>query len=91
MKIRKSTCKWLAWMLAFFLATAGLAQGAERCEGKCCQGPQEPAAQTQPAVHEPGVPALPLNPKTPLDGFLPTCHLPGPLGDHQRIAVSEGV
>ncbi len=89
MEIRKSKIKWLVWMLAFFLATAGLAQGAERCRGKCCQGPQETAVQEQPAVHEPGVPELPLNPNTPLDAFLPSCHLPGPLVGHQRAAVSE--
>ena len=28
MKIRKPIIKWLVWTLAFFLATAGLAQGA---------------------------------------------------------------
>ena len=37
MKTRKPIFKWLAWMLAFFLVTAGVAGGAERCKGKCCQ------------------------------------------------------
>ncbi|MCP4579075.1 MAG: hypothetical protein GY846_22610 [Deltaproteobacteria bacterium] len=83
MKIRKSTFNWLVWTLAFFLITAGLAQGAEACKGKCCQGPQEPAG------HDLGEVELSLNPKTPLDAFLPLCHLPGPVGDH-RAAASEG-
>ena len=82
MKIRKSTFKWLVWMLAFFLATAGLAQGAERCKGKCCQESREPAGR------DPGVLELSLNPRTPLDAFLPWCHMPDPLGV-QRAAVTE--
>ncbi len=82
MKIRKSTFKWLVWTLAFFLATAGLAQGAERCKGKCCQESREPA------IRDPGVLELSLNPRTPLDAFLPSCHMPDPLDVH-RAAVSE--
>jgi len=81
MKIRKSTLKWLVWTLAFFLATAGLAQGAEHCKGKCCQESREPAGR------DPGAPELPLNLKAPLDAFLPSCHLPDPLDVH-RAAVS---
>jgi hypothetical protein len=83
MKFRKPIIKWLVWMLAFFLATAGLAQGAERCKGKCCQESLEPAGR------DPEVPELSLNPRTPLDAFLPSCHMPDPL-DVQRAAVTEG-
>ena len=82
MKIRKSTFKWLVWSLAFFLATAGLAQGAERCKGKCCQESREPAGR------DPGALELSLNPRTPLDAFLPSCHMSDPL-DVQRAAVTE--
>ncbi len=82
MKIRKSTLKWLVWTLAFFLATAGLAQGAERCKGKCCQESREPAGR------DPGALELSLNPRTPLDAFLPSCGLSKPFNDH-RAAVSE--
>ena len=88
MKIRKSTFKWLAWTLAFFLATAGLAQGAGHCKGKCCQGEQELAAREKPVVHGPEVLELQLNPKTPLDAFLPSCHLSG-TSRLQRATVSE--
>ena len=88
MKIRKPTLKWLVWTLAFFLAAAGLAQGAENCKGKCCQVAQEPALQEKTVVHDPGVLELHLNPKTPLDAFLPSCHLSGPSGV-QRAAVPE--
>jgi hypothetical protein len=89
MKIRKSTLIWLVWTLAFFLVTAGFAQGAEHCKGKCCQGPREPATRENPLVHGPEVLGLQLIPKTPLDAFLPSCHLSGPSGDQKRVAVSE--
>ncbi len=89
MKIRKSTFKWLAWMLAFFLVTASVAQGVERCGGKCCQGQQEPVVRDPSVVHEPGNLGLPLNPKMPLDAFLPSCHLPGPLGDSRTAGSQE--
>jgi len=89
MKIRKSTFKWLAWTLAFFLVTASVAQGVERCEGKCCQGQQEPVVRDRPVVHEPVALELPLNPKTPLDAFLPSCHLPGPPGDSRTSGSEE--
>ena len=82
MKFRKPIIKWLVWTLAFFLATAGLAQGAERCKGKCCQESREPAGR------DPGALELSLNPRTPLDAFLPSCGLSKPFNDH-RAAVSE--
>lgn len=88
MKIRKSTFKWLVWTLAFFLAMAGFAQGAANCKGKCCQGPQAPVTLEKPVVHGSEALALQLYPKTPLDAFLPSCHLSGPSGD-QRVAVFE--
>ena len=88
MKIRKSAFKVLAWTLVFFLAAAGIAQGAENCKGKCCQVAQEPALQEKTIVHVPGGLELHLNPKTPLDAFLPSCHLSGPSGV-QRAAVPE--
>lgn len=82
MKIRKSTFKWLVWTLAFFLATAGLAQGAERCKGKCCQESRESVDR------DPGASELPLTLKVPIDAFFPSCHMPDPLDVH-RVAVSE--
>jgi len=82
MKLRKSTFKWLVWTLAFFLVTAGLAQGAERCKGKCCQ--EVPLT----SGHDTGVLELSLNPKTPLDTLLPSCHLTEPF-NIGMAAVSE--
>jgi len=86
MKIRKSTFKWLSLMLVFFMATAGLAQAAAFCKGKCCQ---EPAAREKPVVHEPVIPELPLNPETPLEALLPSCHLSGTT-NVQRVTVTAG-
>ncbi len=81
MKIRKPTFKWLSLLLVFFMATAGLAQAAAFCKGKCCR---EPAAREKPVV-----PELPLNPETPLDALLPSCHLSG-TSNVQRATVTEG-
>lgn len=36
MKIWRSTFKIIAWALAFFLATAGIAQAVNICKGECC-------------------------------------------------------
>ncbi len=80
MKIRKPIFKRMVWTLVFFLLTAGLAQGAERCKGKCCQEVR------QTTDRHSGEPAISLNPKTPLEGLLPSCHLPGPLGDPKTLA-----
>ena len=85
MKIRKSTFKWLSLMLIFFMAATGFAQGVAFCKEKCCQ---ESAAREKSAVHEPDVLELQLNPKTPLDAFLPSCHLSG-TSRLQRATVSE--
>jgi len=81
MKIRKPTFKWLSLMLVFFMATAGLAQAAAFCKGKCCQ---EPAAREKPVV-----PELPLNLETSLDALLPYCHL-SDTSNVQRATVTEG-
>ncbi len=82
MKTRKPIFKCLAWTLAFFLLTAGIAQGAERCKGKCCQEVR------QPAGHDSGATELSLNSKTPIETLLPSCHLPEPLNPRER-AVSK--
>lgn len=70
MKIRKSIFRWLAWTLAFFLLTAGIAQGAETCKGKCCKEAR------QSASHESGARELSTNSKTSFETRLPSCHLP---------------
>jgi hypothetical protein len=80
MKIRKPIFKRILWTMVFFLLTAGLSQGAERCKGKCCQG------VPHPAVRHSGEPALSLNSKTPLEGLLPSCHLTDPLGAIKTVA-----
>ncbi len=85
MKIRKSTFKWLSLMLIFFMAATGFAQGVTFCKEKCCQ---ESAVREKPVVHGPEVLELQLNPKTPLDAFLPSCHLSG-TSRLQRATVSE--
>lgn len=80
MNIRKPIFKRMVWTLAFFLVTAGLAQGAERCKGKCCQEVRQPSDRAH------GVPELSLNPKTPLEALLPSCHMPKQFNLHQAVA-----
>lgn len=80
MKIRKSIFKRLIWILAFFLVTAGFAQAAERCKGKCCQEAREFAD------HDSGIPELMLNTKTPLETLRPSCHLPKQFIPHTAAA-----
>ncbi|MCF8130800.1 MAG: hypothetical protein K9N10_19995 [Deltaproteobacteria bacterium] len=82
MKIQKPIFKGLVWTLAFFLITAGIAQGAESCKGKCCQ------EERQPAGNDSQVRELSLNSKTPIERLLPSCHLPKRIDLH-RVAASE--
>jgi len=82
MKIQKPIFKGLVWTLAFFLITAAIAQGAERCKGKCCQEVQ------QPAGNDSEVRELSLNPKTPIERLLPSCHLTQDIDLHP-IRASE--
>jgi hypothetical protein len=78
---RKAIFKCLAWTLAFFLVTAGIAQGAERCKGKCCQEVRQPAGRDSSARQ------LSLSLETPIETLLPSCHLPKQSKPHER-AVS---
>jgi hypothetical protein len=80
MKIQKPILKGLVWTLAFFLITAGLAQGAEPCKGKCCQEVRQSGGNDSEAK------ALSLNPKTPIERFLPSCHLPKQISLHPIVA-----
>jgi hypothetical protein len=82
MKIQKPIFKGMIWTLTFFLITVGLAQGAEPCKGKCCQEVK------QPAGNDSQVRELSLNPKTPIERLLPSCHLPKQI-DRHPIAASE--
>ncbi len=83
MKIRKSILKWLVWMLAFFLVAGGVAQGAERCREKCCE---ETRASDRPVPAE-----LILHLNTPMDGFLPPCHMAGSNGGFRVNDVLKAV
>jgi hypothetical protein len=82
MRIQKPIFKGLVYTLAIFLITAGLAQGAERCKGKCCQEVR------QPAGNDSQVRELSLNPQTPIERLLPSCHPTQPIDLHP-IASSE--
>jgi len=80
MKIQKPILKGLVWTLAFFLITAGLAQGAEPCKGKCCQEVRQSGGNDSEAK------TLSLNPKTPIERLLPSCHLPKQINLHPIVA-----
>ena len=82
MKIKKSTFKWMVWVLAFFFMAAGIAEGADRCRKKCCQ---EWRVDNNPEVQE-----ISFYPETSLDALLPPCHLSGP-SKVVRKAISEDV
>ncbi len=80
--MKKSNYRWLIWALTFCFLWAGIAQGADRCTGRCCQVSEGPNDGT--------VSRLVLHGGTPLDALLPSCHQSHPLKSLEKV-VHENV